>query len=64
MPEFAPSSSGVSPSGSVEEKSFKVSGSSKGMVLASLPVKSSSIFMTVGSSCPSISSFKSFPLME
>ena len=42
--------SGVRPIPSVEEKRLNVAGSSKGMVLASIPVRSSNIRIIVGSS--------------
>ena len=56
--------SGVKPIPSVEENKLNVFGSSNGIVLASIPVKSSNIRMMVGSSWPRISSLVIRPSME
>src|SRR5699024_11258285 len=50
-------SSAVTPKGAGLEKIPITSSSSNGIVLGSIPLKSCNIRMTVGSSCPSISSF-------
>ena len=55
-----PSSSFVKPSGSVDTNIFKISGSSSFIESLLTPVKSSSILIMVGPSCPRISSFKMF----
>ena len=47
-----------------EVKILMVSGSSKGMARAFTPVRSSSILIMVGSSCPSISSFRRLSSMQ
>ena len=56
--------SGVNPIPSVEENRLSVLGSSKGIVFASMPVKSSNIRIIVGSSWPRISSFVIRPSIE
>ena len=64
VPDVAPSSSGVNPNAFVEEKILRVAGSSKGIDCGSRWVKSSSILITVGSSCPKISSLTNRLLIE
>ena len=59
-----PSCSGVTPSASVLTKSDMTSLLSSGMSCALMSVKSSSIRIIVGSSCPRISSFKRLWSME
>ena len=56
--------SGVTPNASVELNIDIVSLSSSGTFVGSIPVKSCNIRITVGSSCPSISSFNKFPSIE
>ena len=56
--------SGVTPSASVELNIDIVSLSSSGTSVGAIPVKSCNIRITVGSSCPSISSFSKFPSIE
>ncbi|MPM77015.1 hypothetical protein SDC9_124014 [bioreactor metagenome] len=57
-------SSGVTPNASVDVNRDIVSGSSNGISVAIIPVKSSNILIMVGASCPSISSFSIRPLIE
>ena len=64
VPILAPSSSGLIPSASVDVKIDMVAGSSNGMVSGSRCVSSSSILMTVGSSCPRMSSLTRRSLIE
>ena len=56
--------SGVTPKASVEEYIDIVALSSSGTFVGSSPVKSYNIRITVGSSCPSISSFNRFWSIE
>ena len=56
--------SGVTPSASVELNIDIVSLSSNGTCVGAIPVKSCNIRITVGSSCPSISSFNKFASIE
>ena len=60
MPVGVPICSGVTPSTSVPEKSAITSGSSAGISFGSIPDKSCNLRIIVGSSCPRISSFKTF----
>lgn len=58
VPVFVPICFSVTPSDSVELKIFMTIGSSVGIVFGSIPDNSCNIRITVGSSCPRISSFK------
>ena len=65
VPRSTPSiSSGLTPSASVPVKSDSTPLSSSGTRCGSVPVRSCSMRMMVGSSCPSISSFSRFVSME
>ena len=64
VPVLEPICSGVTPSASVPEKSEMTSGSVSGIVRASMPVKSMSIRIIVGSSCPRTSSLTNTSCIE
>ena len=64
VPVSEPICSAVTPSTSGDSKIRITSGSSVGIVFGSIPDKSCNIRITVGSSCPRISSFKILSWIE